>query len=81
MGLLNTIVPSDELLEAAVEMGRQIAGNTPEMVQGIKRILNEDIGRAWAAMYEAERDALSADLKPSPIAEGFKEFLSRKGGG
>ena len=78
MGLLNKIVPSAELLDAAVEMGRQIAANTPAMVQGIKRILLEDIGRAWLEMYEAEKDALSADLKPSPVAEGFSEFLSRK---
>jgi enoyl-CoA hydratase/carnithine racemase len=80
MNLLNKIVPSTELLDAAIAMGRQIAGNTPEMVQGIKRILNEDIGRGWPEMYGAEKDALSGDLKPSPVAEGFKDFLSRKGG-
>jgi enoyl-CoA hydratase/carnithine racemase len=78
MGLLNKVVPSDQLLDAAIEMGRQIAGNTPEMVQGIKRMLLDDIGRAWLEMYEAEKDALSTTLKPSPVAEGFKDFLSRK---
>jgi enoyl-CoA hydratase/carnithine racemase len=78
MGLMNKLVPSGELLDAAVEMGRQIAANTPEMVQGIKQILLEDIGRGWGDMYDAERDALSTTLKPSPVAEGFKEFLSRK---
>jgi enoyl-CoA hydratase len=79
INLLNKIVPASELLDAAVEMGRQIAGNTPEMVQGIKRLLIEDAGRGWLEMYEAEKNALSGDLKPSPIAEGFKDFLSRKG--
>ena len=78
MNLLNKLVPADQLLEAAIEMGRQIAGNTPEMVQGIKRLLLEDVGRAWLEMYEAERTALSTTLKPSPVAEGFKDFLSRK---
>jgi enoyl-CoA hydratase/carnithine racemase len=78
INLLNKIVPSSELLDAAVEMGRQIAGNTPEMVQGIKRLLIEDAGRGWLEMYEAEKHALSNDLKPSPIAEGFRDFLSRK---
>jgi enoyl-CoA hydratase/carnithine racemase len=78
MGLLNKVVPSGELLDAAVEMGRQIAGNTPEMVQGIKQLLLDDVGRAWREMYEAERAALSTTLKPSPVAEGFKEFLRRK---
>jgi len=78
MNLLNKLVPSDQLLDAAIEMGRQIANNTPEMVQGIKRLLLEDIGRAWLEMYEAERTILNTELKPSPVAEGFKEFLSRK---
>jgi enoyl-CoA hydratase/carnithine racemase len=81
INLLNKIVPAGELLDAAIAMGRQIAGNTPEMVQGIKRILIEDAGRGWLEMYEAEKHALSGDLKPSPIAEGFKDFLSRKGAG
>ena len=78
IGLLNKLVPSDQLLEAALEMGRQIAANTPEMVQGIKRLLHEDIGRSWAEMYEAERTALTTTLRPAPVAEGFKEFLGRK---
>ena len=78
MGLLNKLVPSDQLMDAALEMGRQIAANTPEMVQGIKRLIHEDVGRTWAQMYEAERTALTTDLKPPPVAEGFKEFLSRK---
>jgi enoyl-CoA hydratase/carnithine racemase len=78
IGLLNKLVPSEQLRDAAIEMGRQIAANTPEMVQGIKRMLNEGIGRSWSEMYEAERTALSTTLKPAPVAEGFKEFLGRK---
>ena len=81
MGLLNKLVPADQLLDAAVEMGRQIAANTPEMVQGIKWLLHEDIGRSWREMYEAEKTALSSTHRPPPVAEGFAEFLSRKGGG
>jgi 2-(1,2-epoxy-1,2-dihydrophenyl)acetyl-CoA isomerase len=79
IGLLNKVVPAAELRDAAVEMGRQIAANTPEMVQGIKELLLDDVGRAWLAMYQAEREALSTTHKPSPIAEGFKSFLDRKG--
>ena len=78
MGLLNKVVPSAQLLDAAIEMGRQIAANTPEMVQGIKQLLHEDVGRGWREMYDAERTALNTTLKPSSIEEGFKDFLSRK---
>ncbi len=79
IGLLNKIVPSAELRDAAIEMGRQIAKNTPEMVQGIKRLLHDDIGRGWREMFDSERDALSGDLQPAPITVGFADFLSRKG--
>jgi enoyl-CoA hydratase/carnithine racemase len=79
MGLLNKLVPAEQLLEAAIELGRQIGANTPEMVQGIKQLLHEDIGRGWQEMYDAERNALSGDLKPTPLREGFAEFLTRKG--
>jgi enoyl-CoA hydratase/carnithine racemase len=78
MGLLNKVVPSAQLLAAAIEMGRQIAANTPEMVQGIKQILLEDVGRGWREMYDAERTATRTTLRPSSIEEGFKDFLSRK---
>ena len=79
MGLLNRVVPADQLLDAAVEMGRQIAANTPEMVQGIKQLLHEDLGRTWREMYDAERTALTSTHRPGPITEGFADFLSRKG--
>ena len=81
IGLLNKLVPSSELMDAAVEMARQIAANTPEMVQGIKQLLHENIGRGWEEMYQAEREALSTTLRPSPIKEGFADFLGRKGRG
>jgi enoyl-CoA hydratase/carnithine racemase len=61
-------------------MGRQIAANTPQMVQGIKWLLHEDLGRSWREMYDAERTALSTTHRPPPVAEGFSEFLSRKRG-
>jgi hypothetical protein len=48
------------------------------MVQGIKQLLLDDVGRAWREMYDAERQALSTTLRPSPVEEGFKDFLSRK---
>lgn len=79
IGLLNRLVPEDQLLSTAVEMGRMIAQNTPSMVQGIKALLNEGIGRTWEERVEMERDLLSGRLKPAHPREGFKDFLDRKG--
>lgn len=79
IGLLNRLVPSGELLSTARELGKQIAQNTPSMVQGIKELLNEGIGHTWSERLHMERDLLSGRLKPAHPREGFKEFLDRKG--
>jgi hypothetical protein len=49
------------------------------MVQGIKRLLHEDIGMDWRSRYDAEQNARKTWLKSNHPLEGFKEFLSRKG--
>jgi hypothetical protein len=49
------------------------------MVQGIKRLLHENIGRDWRGRYDNEQDARKSRLKSNHPREGFKEFLSRKG--
>jgi enoyl-CoA hydratase/carnithine racemase len=77
--LLNRLVPSSDLVETAVALGKMIAQNTPSMVQGIKELLNAGIGSSWAARLEMEREILTGRLKPAHPREGFKEFLDRKG--
>lgn len=81
IGLVNRLVPSHRLLDEAVAMGRMIAGNNPEMVQGAKQLLHEHIGRGYHAMYDAERAAMGTILHPTSMQEGFAEFYSRKGRG
>lgn len=79
IGLLNQLVPCAELREAAIAMARQIGENDPRMVQGIKRLLNEDIGLGWRERFDAEQNARRGKLKPNSPREGFKNFLERKG--
>jgi enoyl-CoA hydratase/carnithine racemase len=52
IGLLNQIVPAARLRESALDMARMIAGNDTRMVQGIKRLLHEDIGLGWHERYD-----------------------------
>jgi enoyl-CoA hydratase/carnithine racemase len=81
IGLLNHVVPAARLRDAAVEMAQMIAKNDPRMVQGIKRLLHEDIGLTWRERYENEEEARATWLTSAPPREGFKDFLTRKGGG
>lgn len=80
IGLLNKLVPSDQILQSAREMAEQIARNSPLIVQGAKRLLNQNPGRSWQEMYDSEIDAVTSHLKPvDSIAESFGKFLAAKG--
>ena len=79
IGLLNHLVPSERLMDKAMEIGRQIAANDPRMVQGVKEILINDVGESWRWAYAHEADMQNDKLAPTPVLEGFKPFLDRKG--
>jgi len=79
IGLLNHLVSADKLMDKALELGKQIAANDSRMVQGVKELMIQDIGAAWQQMFENEQEAQQTRLAPSPIEEGFKDFIARKG--
>lgn len=79
LGLLNHLVAADQLMLKAIEIGKLISANDDTMVQGVKELMIEDVGATWRRMYDNELDAQSGKLKGSPVKEGFKEFLQRKG--
>jgi 2-(1,2-epoxy-1,2-dihydrophenyl)acetyl-CoA isomerase len=79
IGLLNRVVPASDLRATAMDMAQMIAGNDGRMVQGIKRLLHEDIGLAWRDRYDNEERARATWLTSAHPREGFKDFLQRKG--
>lgn len=79
IGLLNRLVPCAELRDACVATARQIAENDPRMVQGIKRLLDDDVGLTWRERFDAEQNARKSNLKANSPREGFRAFLERKG--
>ena len=79
IGLLNQLVPCAELRDRAIQMAQLIAQNNSRMVQGIKRLVHEDIGLDWRSRYDNEKNARGSYLKATDPREGFRDFLSRKG--
>ena len=79
IGLLNHLVPADQLMDKAMELAQLIAANDPRMVQGVKDLLIDDIGAPWRDHYDNEIEAQKVKLAPTPVLEGFKPFLDRKG--
>jgi enoyl-CoA hydratase len=79
IGLLNQLVPCADLRETSIQVAQLISKNDSRMVQGIKRLLHEDIGMDWRGCYDNEQSARKTYLKANSPREGFKEFLARKG--
>ncbi len=79
IGLLNQLVRCAQLRDSALEIAQQISANDSRMVQGIKRLVHEDIGMNWRGCYDNEQNARKTYLKANSPREGFKDFLARKG--
>ena len=78
IGLLNQVVPAARLLDSCLEIGQMIAKNDARMVQGLKRLLHEQIGMGWRERYDNEEQARATWLAAGHPREGFKDFLTRK---
>lgn len=79
MGLLNHLVSADKLMPKAKEIASLIAANDPRMVQGIKELLMDNVGNGWRWMHDNESQAQRGKLAPTPVEEGFADFIARKG--
>ena len=77
IGLVNRVVPADQLRDDAVELATKIAANGPLAVQVTKRLLREaalvDPQRGWADMTDVQRVFNSADA-----AEGARAFVEKR---
>src|SRR6195256_1981911 len=54
MGLLNAVVPKDQLLDAAYAYARRITANAPLAVQATKRSVMEGLGMPLSDAYKNE---------------------------
>ncbi len=81
IGLLNHLVSSESLMEKAMELAGTIAENHPISVQGVKRLIIENLGTSWEEMRERERVARRTTYRGLAVEVGFKDFIERKGRG
>ena len=79
IGLLNHLVPNDQLLDKSMEIASTIAANRAESVQGAKYLMSHNVGLTWEEMWRNERELLSTKVKEFGVEQAFKDFLSRKG--
>jgi enoyl-CoA hydratase len=79
IGLLNHLVPRDQLRAKTLELGRQIAGNNRAAVIGIKQLLLKQMGQDLEQQWTEERDFTTHVVRGARAEEAFPEFIARKG--
>ena len=77
MGLLNAIVPRDQLLDKAYEYARRITANAPLAVQATKQSVWEGLGMSLRDAYKNESAAQLDDL-PDRGRQGRPEGVRGK---
>jgi len=79
IGLLNHLVPRDQLRAKTMELGRMIAGNNLGAVKGIKRLLLKQMAEDLEGQWQEERDFARNEFQNAKAEEAFPEFIARKG--
>ena len=79
IGLLNHLVPKEQLIEKAVDVAAGIAKNRSEGIANIKKMLFEHTGKPMEEQFWNEVNSRQGRFRGLTVEEGFKDFLDRKG--
>ena len=75
-GLVNEVVPRDQLVDRARQLAEEIAANAPISVQIAKQIIDGGLGEGTGAAFEALAGALAATTPDG--AEGVASFREKR---
>jgi enoyl-CoA hydratase len=78
MGLLNAIVPREELMDAAYAYARRITANAPLAVQATKQSVWEGLGMSLRDAYRNESQPSSMIVQSEDAKEGPKAFAEKR---
>jgi len=79
IGLLNHLVPRDQLRAKTMELGRMIAGNHRAAVIGVKALLLKQKAQSLEQQWSEERHYTTHVLRGAKAEEAFPEFIARRG--
>ena len=79
IGLLNHLVPSNELLDKTMEIATTISKNHRGSVVGIKELMLQGLGENLKTQWENETNFTSNVMRGAKAEEAFPEFIARKG--
>ena len=79
IGLLNHLVPAEQLRDKTMELACSIAANDTPSVMGIKRLLLENMGKNLAAQWTSEADFTRHVIQGARAEDAFPDFIKPKG--
>ena len=77
-GLVNKVVPDNELLAQAKNVGRRLALQAPLAVQAIKEVVVSGLGLPIAEALDREREAFIKVFATQDAEEGISAFLEKR---
>jgi enoyl-CoA hydratase/carnithine racemase len=78
LGLVNTIVPDDKLMDTAMEWAQEIADNAPLAVQTTKRMMRMGLEQSYDTSVDHLMVHLGGMFASEDFQEGVKAFLERR---
>jgi len=79
-GLVNRVVPADQVLDTAIELAGKIARNAPLAVQASKRVLYQAAAQSdWdAEAWKLSDEAATAIIRTADAKEGPRAFVEKR---
>lgn len=74
-GLLNHLVPPEQVLETALDIATQIAAHPPRGVQWHKRLIHDNHDRSVEQAYAAENEWMLSTYRPGRPEDLFRDVL------
>ena len=78
MGLANRALPPEEVLEAALELAKELAASAPLSMAQAKRLLGRSPEMTAEEAMAEEADALDAIMETEDWAEGIRAFAEKR---
>ncbi|MBD3648356.1 MAG: enoyl-CoA hydratase/isomerase family protein [Pseudomonadales bacterium] len=78
LGLVNTVVPDDELMDTAMQWAEEIADNAPLAVQTTKRMMRMGLEESYETAVDHLMVHLAGMFNSEDFQEGVKAFLERR---
>ena len=78
IGIVNTVVPNDELMPTAMQWAEEVADNAPMAVQTTKRMMRMGLEESYDTAVDHLMVHLSGMFQSEDFQEGVSAFLERR---